>query len=42
MLLRQGNARDHGVDRQLACILAAIAGAPNTAAFQAVVFSRPT
>ncbi|GLU31259.1 YoaK family protein [Trinickia caryophylli] len=36
MLLRQGEARNHDIDRQLACILAAIAGALNTAAFHAV------
>jgi uncharacterized membrane protein YoaK (UPF0700 family) len=38
MLLRQGDARSHAVDRRLACILAAIAGALNTAAFHAVGF----
>ncbi|RDU96156.1 YoaK family protein [Trinickia dinghuensis] len=38
MLLRQGHARSHDIDRQLACILAAIAGALNTAAFHAVGF----
>lgn len=38
MLLRQGEARNHAVDRLLACILAAIAGALNTAAFHAVGF----
>lgn len=38
MLLRQGQARSHAVDRRLACILAAIAGALNTAAFHAVGF----
>jgi uncharacterized membrane protein YoaK (UPF0700 family) len=38
MLLRQGEARSHDVDRRLACILAAIAGALNTAAFHAVGF----
>ena len=38
MLLRQGEARSDGVDRRLACILAAIAGALNTAAFHAVGF----
>ena len=38
MLLRQGDARSHDVDRRLACILAAIAGALNTAAFHAVGF----
>jgi uncharacterized membrane protein YoaK (UPF0700 family) len=38
MLLRQGDARRHDVDRRLACILAAIAGALNTAAFHAVGF----
>lgn len=38
MLLRQGEARNHDIDRQLACILAGIAGALNTAAFHAVGF----
>ncbi|MFC5431679.1 YoaK family protein [Paraburkholderia denitrificans] len=38
MLLRQGEARDHEIDRQLACILAGIAGALNTAAFHAAGF----
>lgn len=38
MLLRQGDARSHAVDRRLACVLAAIAGALNTAAFHAVGF----
>lgn len=38
MLLRQGEARNHAVDRRLACILAAVAGALNTAAFHAVGF----
>jgi uncharacterized membrane protein YoaK (UPF0700 family) len=38
MLLRQGTARSDDVDRRLACILAAIAGALNTAAFHAVGF----
>jgi len=38
MLLRQGDARSHAVDRRLACSLAAIAGALNTAAFHAVGF----
>ncbi|TBR40655.1 DUF1275 domain-containing protein [Dyella terrae] len=38
MLIRQGTARDHATDRRLACILAAIAGAVNTAAFHAVGF----
>ena len=38
MLLRQGEARSDAVDRRLACILAAIAGALNTAAFHAVGF----
>jgi uncharacterized membrane protein YoaK (UPF0700 family) len=38
MLIRQGEARTHDVDRRLACTLAAIAGALNTAAFQAVGF----
>lgn len=38
MLLRQGESRSHDVDRRLACILAAIAGALNTAAFHAVGF----
>lgn len=38
MLLQQGKARSDAVDRRLACILAAIAGALNTAAFHAVGF----
>lgn len=38
MLIRQGTARSDDVDRRLACILAAIAGALNTAAFHAVGF----
>jgi len=38
MLLRQGEDRSHDVDRRLACILAAIAGALNTTAFHAVGF----
>jgi len=38
MLLRHGEARSQEVDRRLACILAAIAGALNTAAFHAVGF----
>jgi uncharacterized membrane protein YoaK (UPF0700 family) len=38
MLIRQGNARSNDVDRRLACTLAAIAGALNTAAFHAVGF----
>ena len=38
MLLGQGLARSHHADRRLACILAAIAGALNTAAFHAVGF----
>jgi uncharacterized membrane protein YoaK (UPF0700 family) len=38
MLLRQGKARSNEIDRQLACSLAAIAGALNTAAFHAVGF----
>jgi uncharacterized membrane protein YoaK (UPF0700 family) len=38
MLIRQGNARSVAVDRRLACTLAAIAGALNTAAFHAVGF----
>jgi uncharacterized membrane protein YoaK (UPF0700 family) len=38
MLLRQGEARSDQVDRQLGWILAAIAGAVNTAAFHAVGF----
>ncbi|OOG38527.1 MULTISPECIES: YoaK family protein [unclassified Rhodanobacter] len=38
MLVREGNARSSDVDRRLACTLAAIAGALNTAAFHAVGF----
>ncbi|RDS83582.1 DUF1275 domain-containing protein [Dyella monticola] len=38
MLLRQGEARSHDVDRRLACTLSAVAGALNTAAFHAVGF----
>ena len=38
MLIQQGNARSNDIDRRLACTLAAIAGALNTAAFQAVGF----
>lgn len=38
MLLHQGEDRSHALDRRLACFLAAIAGALNTAAFQAVGF----
>jgi len=38
MLLRQGEARSHDIDRNLACTLAAVAGALNTAAFHAVGF----
>jgi uncharacterized membrane protein YoaK (UPF0700 family) len=38
MLIRQGNSRNNDIDRRLACILAAIAGALNTAAFHAVGF----
>jgi uncharacterized membrane protein YoaK (UPF0700 family) len=38
MLIRQGNDRSSDVDRRLACTLAAIAGALNTAAFYAVGF----
>lgn len=38
MLVRQGSARDEATDRRLACILAAVAGAVNTAAFHAVGF----
>jgi uncharacterized membrane protein YoaK (UPF0700 family) len=38
MLIRQGNARSDGIDRRLACALAAVAGALNTAAFHAVGF----
>ena len=38
MLIRQGGARTAGADRRLACTLAAVAGALNTAAFQAVGF----
>ncbi len=35
MLVRQGEARSHAADRRLACSLAAIAGALNTAGFYA-------
>lgn len=38
MLIQQGEARTVDIDRRLACSLAAIAGALNTAAFQAVGF----
>jgi uncharacterized membrane protein YoaK (UPF0700 family) len=38
MLVRQGDDRTVDIDRRLACTLAAIAGALNTAAFQAVGF----
>lgn len=38
MLIRQGRDRNSDVDRRLACTLAAIAGALNTAAFYAVGF----
>ncbi len=38
MLIRQGDERNDDVDRRLACALAAIAGAVNTAAFHAVGF----
>src|ERR1700692_3568311 len=38
MLIRQGNSRNNDIDRRLACTLAAIAGALNTAAFHAVGF----
>ncbi len=38
MLVRQGEARNGDVDRRLACTLAAVAGALNTAAFHAVGF----
>lgn len=38
MLLRRGPSRSHEIDRQLACILAGVAGALNTAAFHAVGF----
>jgi uncharacterized membrane protein YoaK (UPF0700 family) len=38
MLIRQGQARSGVVDRRLACTLAAVAGAVNTAAFHAVGF----
>jgi uncharacterized membrane protein YoaK (UPF0700 family) len=38
MLVTQGNARSDAIDRRLACTLAAIAGALNTAAFHAVGF----
>jgi hypothetical protein len=36
MLVKEGNARSSDVDRRLACILAAIAGALNAAAFHNV------
>jgi uncharacterized membrane protein YoaK (UPF0700 family) len=38
MLIREGKSRNDDVDRRLACVLAAIAGALNTAAFHAVGF----
>jgi uncharacterized membrane protein YoaK (UPF0700 family) len=38
MLLRRGPSRSHEIDRQLACLLAGVAGALNTAAFHAVGF----
>lgn len=38
MLVKQGNSRTLGTDRQLACSLAAVAGALNAAAFYAVGF----
>ena len=38
MLLREGDARDNGVDRRLASTLAAVAGALNASAFHAVGF----
>jgi uncharacterized membrane protein YoaK (UPF0700 family) len=38
MLLRRGTSRSHEIDRQLACLLAGVAGALNTAAFHAVGF----
>src|SRR6185437_5740512 len=38
MLITQGTARSNETDRRLACTLAAIAGAVNTAAFRAVGF----
>lgn len=38
MLIRQGDARTLGADTRLACALAAVAGALNAAAFQAVGF----
>ena len=38
MLITQGTARSNETDRRLACTLAAIAGAVNTAAFHAVGF----
>lgn len=38
MLVQQGSARDLLLDRRLACILAAVAGALNAAAFYAVGF----
>lgn len=38
MLIRQGTSRTDATDRRLACTLAAVAGALNTAAFYAVGF----
>ncbi len=38
MLVRQGEARGEAVDQKLAGVLAGIAGAINTAAFEAVGF----
>ncbi|UZE46821.1 YoaK family protein [Rhodopseudomonas sp. P2A-2r] len=38
MLVQQGEERGNDVDRRLACTLAAVAGALNTAAFEAVGF----
>jgi uncharacterized membrane protein YoaK (UPF0700 family) len=38
MLVTQGDARNHAINRRLGCALAAIAGSVNCAAFQAVGF----
>lgn len=38
MLLKQGDARSHAVDRRLGCVLAMVAGALNAVAFHAVGF----
>lgn len=38
MLIRQGDARNSKIDRRLACILAAVAGAINAAGFHAIGF----